>query len=161
MGEHDIAPLGERHGIPNWQYADTAERLAATGFIASDVTKWARQLDDNTIWMLTDESPITWVQVGGPQTPSIIDETGAPLTLDASHDSAIVLVDDDVTVPIDLGIGFSVMLLQTGASSVEIIESGTTVNNRQGHAHIAGQFGIATLLSYATDVFLLGGDTDT
>lgn len=161
MGEHDVAPLGERHGVPNWQYADATARLAATGFIAADVTKYAHQLDDDTVWMLTDESPITWVQVGGPQTPSIIDETGAPLTLGASHNGAIVLVDDDVTVPIGLGVGFSVMLLQTGASPVEIIESSTTVNNRQGHVHIAGQFGAATLLSYATNVFVLGGDTDT
>lgn len=65
MAEHDIAPLGERHGVPNWVYADAAARLAAAGFIASDVTKWAWQLSDNTIWMLTDESPITWLQVGG------------------------------------------------------------------------------------------------
>lgn len=94
-------------------------------------------------------------------TATVIDETGAPLTLDSSHNGAVVLVDDDVTVPDGLPVGFNVMLLQTGASAVEIIESSTTVNNRQGHAHIAGQFGVATLLSYATDVFVLGGDTDT
>lgn len=65
MAEHDVAPLGERHGVPNWEYADSAARLAATGFIPADVTKFARQLDDNSIWMLVDDSPVTWAAVSG------------------------------------------------------------------------------------------------
>ncbi len=48
-----------------FSYADTTARAAATGFVAADVGKLARQLDDNSLWMLTDDSPETWVQVGG------------------------------------------------------------------------------------------------
>ena len=55
-------------------YANAAARLAATGFPrgdagaivafdSSDVGKFARQTDDNSIWQLTDDSPITWQQV--------------------------------------------------------------------------------------------------
>lgn len=62
MPEHDVIPLGERHGIHNWEYADAAARTAATGFIAADVGKWAKQLDDGTYWELTDDSPVTWAQ---------------------------------------------------------------------------------------------------
>lgn len=65
MPEHVVAPLAKRHGVPNWEYADAAARTAATGFIPSDVTKFARQLDDNSVWMLIDDSPVTWVAVGG------------------------------------------------------------------------------------------------
>lgn len=75
MPEHDAIGLTERHGPRNWEYADATARLAATGFIATDVGKDARQLSDNTIWVLTDESPVTWVQIGGP--PGIGGSTGA------------------------------------------------------------------------------------
>src|SRR5689334_21946770 len=61
-------------------YADAAARAAATGFPrgedsaivafdSSDVGKLARQSDDNSIWMLTDDSPVTWVQVAGASIP--------------------------------------------------------------------------------------------
>lgn len=64
MPEHDIAPLGERHPLHNWEYADSAARAAATGFIASHVTKWAKQLDDGSYWELTATTP-TWAQRTG------------------------------------------------------------------------------------------------
>lgn len=57
-------------------YADATERLAATGFVralgggivaftADDLYKNVLQLSDNTEWVLIDESPVTWAQVGG------------------------------------------------------------------------------------------------
>jgi hypothetical protein len=46
-------------------YADSTARLAATGFVAGDVNKLALQLSDATAWLLTDDSPITWAQIGG------------------------------------------------------------------------------------------------
>lgn len=48
-----------------WSYANETAREAATGFTASDVGKLSRQLDDNTLWMLTDDSPVTWTAAGG------------------------------------------------------------------------------------------------
>jgi len=50
-----------------WEYADETEREAATGFVAADVGKFARQIGGtpaNSIWMLTATTP-TWVAVGG------------------------------------------------------------------------------------------------
>lgn len=75
MPEHDVAPLGEIHIAYNFSYADAAARTGASGFIAADVGKFARQLDDNTIWMLTATTP-TWVQVGGPPGAGIGDVVG-------------------------------------------------------------------------------------
>ncbi len=64
MPEHRDIPAGQIH-IPNqWTYPDAATRTAATGFVAADVGKLARQLDTNTLWLLTATTP-TWVQVGG------------------------------------------------------------------------------------------------
>lgn len=62
--EHDVIPLGEIHIVHNWEYADAAARTGATGFIASDVGKWAKQLDNGTFWELTATTP-TWAQRTG------------------------------------------------------------------------------------------------
>lgn len=72
MPEHDVIPAGEIHIAYNWSYADAAARTGATGFIAADVGKFARQLDDNSIWMLTATTP-TWVAVSG--TAAIADDS--------------------------------------------------------------------------------------
>jgi len=42
-------------------YVDEEARLAATGFTEADVGRIAYQESDNTVWMLSDYSPITWV----------------------------------------------------------------------------------------------------
>lgn len=65
MPEHSDVPLLENHRVANWEYADATARIAAVGFIASDVGKWAKQLDDGSYWELTDDSPITWAQRTG------------------------------------------------------------------------------------------------
>lgn len=64
MPEHSDIPLLERHPIHNWEYANAAARTGATGFIASDVSKWAKQLDNGTYWELTATTP-TWAQRTG------------------------------------------------------------------------------------------------
>lgn len=61
-GLHKDQGVGEIHLPYNWTYADAAARTGATGFVAADVGKFARQLDDNSIWMLTAVTP-TWIQV--------------------------------------------------------------------------------------------------
>jgi len=38
-------------------------QIAATGFVAADLTKLALQTDDNTLWILTTTTP-TWASVG-------------------------------------------------------------------------------------------------
>lgn len=62
MPDHKDLALTKRHPPHQWEYADATARLAATGFVAGDVGNWAWQLSDNTYWVLTDDSPITWVQ---------------------------------------------------------------------------------------------------
>lgn len=65
MTEHANLDIGEIHFAHQWEYADETARLAATGFVAADVGKLALQLDDYSFHVLSDESPITWVAVGG------------------------------------------------------------------------------------------------
>lgn len=48
----------------NWEYATAAARTGASGFVATDIGKIAKQLDTGTFWELTAVAP-TWAQVGG------------------------------------------------------------------------------------------------
>jgi len=61
--QHETLTYAEQHVIHRWEYADAAARTAASGFTAADVRKLAYQADDDTYWVLTNHSPITWVQV--------------------------------------------------------------------------------------------------
>lgn len=62
-GLHRNAETGEVHKVYNYEYANEAARIGATGFASFDVGKVARQLDDNSLWMLTAVTP-TWVSMG-------------------------------------------------------------------------------------------------
>lgn len=59
---HKDLAVGEIHIPYQWSYATQAQREGATGFVASDVGKLARQTDNNTLWMLVAVTP-AWVQV--------------------------------------------------------------------------------------------------
>lgn len=47
---------------PTWTYANSTLRTGATGFIASDVGKYAHQIEGNSLWKLTAITP-TWLEV--------------------------------------------------------------------------------------------------
>lgn len=47
----------------SYTYDDEAARLAAVGFVTGDINKIALQVEDDTYWKLTDDSPITWEQI--------------------------------------------------------------------------------------------------
>ena len=51
--------------IYKYTYADATARLAASGFTAAEVGVVALQLSDATLWLLSDDSPVTWVPVSG------------------------------------------------------------------------------------------------
>jgi len=53
------------HAPLSFSYTDSATREGATGLLPVDVGKFARQLDDNSVWMLVDDSPVTWATVSG------------------------------------------------------------------------------------------------
>lgn len=103
MAEHDVAPLGEIHRVANWEYADATARLAATGFLPSDVGKWAKQLNDGTYWELTDDSPIVWAQRTGAGGGVIGGSTGATdnRALRADGTGGVTVQNSNLTIPDD------------------------------------------------------------
>jgi hypothetical protein len=93
---------------------------------------------------------------------SINDKT-EDYTLLASDNGKVVVMNKasavTVTVPSGLGAGFNCSFVQKGAGQVSFSASSTTINNRQSHTKINAQFGVASLLAYADDTFVLAGDT--
>jgi hypothetical protein len=96
---------------------------------------------------------------------SINDQTGTAYTLLAGDNGKVVVLNNPsavtVTVPSGLGAGFNCSFVQKGAGQVSFDnDSGaTTINNRQSHTKINAQFGVASLVAYADNVFVLAGDT--
>jgi hypothetical protein len=94
---------------------------------------------------------------------SINDQTGTTYTLLSSDNGTVVVLDNasavTVTVPSGLGAGFNCSFVQKGAGQVSFSASGTTINNRQSHTKINGQYGVASLVAYDTDTYILAGDT--
>jgi hypothetical protein len=94
---------------------------------------------------------------------SINDQTGTAYTLLASDNGKVVVLDNasavTVTVPSGLGAGFNCSFVQKGAGQVSFSASSTTINNRQSHTKINAQYGVASIVAYAADTFVLAGDT--
>ena len=94
---------------------------------------------------------------------SINDQTGTTYTLVAGDNGKVVVLDNasavTVTVPSGLGAGFNCSFVQKGAGQVSFTASSTTINNRQSHTKISAQYGVASIVAYAADVFVLAGDT--
>ena len=94
---------------------------------------------------------------------SINDQTGTAYTLVDGDNGKVVVLDNasavTVTVPSGLGAGFNCSFVQKGAGQVSFSASGTTINNRQSHTKINAQYGVASIVAYAADTFVLAGDT--
>lgn len=89
-GHIDI-PAGYIHVPYQWEYEDSTERSAATGFTATDVGKLARQLDTNVLYMLIDDSPVTWQSVGGGgggAVDSVFGRTGDVLAVSGDYEAS-------------------------------------------------------------------------
>jgi phage-related tail fiber protein len=65
MSLHKSLGATDIHIVYAYTYANTAARTGATGFVPADVGKVAWQQDDNTFWVLIDDSPTTWTAMGG------------------------------------------------------------------------------------------------
>ncbi len=60
---HEQILIGDIHILHNWEYANATARTGATGLVATDVGKAAKQLDNDSLWVLTNHSPVTWIEL--------------------------------------------------------------------------------------------------
>lgn len=105
----------------------------------------------------------TQLDAKAPATPTVNAQTGTTYTLLTSDNGKIITFSNasaiTVTVPSGLGSGFHCQCIQIGAGQVTFSASSTTINNRQSHTKIAGQYGVVGLTAYASNIFALAGDT--
>ena len=95
---------------------------------------------------------------------SVNEQTGTTYTLLASDLGKIVKFTNGsaitVTLPNNLGLGFTCTVIQYGAGQITFTTSSSTLYSRQtGHTKTAGQYGVVSLISCVADVFVLAGDT--
>jgi len=93
-------------------------------------------------------------------TPTI---TANAYTVTDADNGKVLALDNGATamnVNINTGLpaGFNCSFIQTGSGQVTF--AGTaTLNNRQSHTKINAQYGVASIVAYATDTYILAGDT--
>lgn len=97
-------------------------------------------------------------------TPTVNAQVGTTYTLQASDSNNIVTLSNaspiTVTLPDTLPVGFNCIIMQLGAGTVSLTPSGAaTLNNRQGHTDLGGQFAAGSVIVYATQTYMLAGDT--
>jgi hypothetical protein len=153
--------------------ASTDYATAAQGTLADSATQPA----DNISTLTNDSGFITGVTAGElgdfdfddnaifgfaakVETPTI---TGNAYTLVDADNGKVLALDNGATamtlnVNTGLPASFNCSFIQTGSGQVSF--AGTaTVNNRQSHTKINDQYGVASIVAYATDTYILAGDT--
>lgn len=69
MATHRSLTPEQNHVISSWEVADQAARLAITP-LSTDAGKLCWQKSNDSMWVLKNHSPVTWVEVGGAVTPT-------------------------------------------------------------------------------------------
>jgi len=153
--------------------ASTDYATAAQGTLADS----AVQPSDNISTLTNDSGYITGVTAGelgdfdfddnaikgfSAEVPT---EKTADHTLTNDDNGTVVVMNSasaiKVIVPSGLASGFNCSVIQKGSGQVEFDNNSgaTTINNRQSHTKINGQYGVASIVAYATDTYILAGDT--
>ena len=156
------APQGDLVASNNLSDVSSAATSRTNLGLGDAATKTVGTADTNVIGVSSGT-----VDLGGNKLEdfdaSINDQTGTAYTLVAGDNGKVVVLDNasavTVTVPSGLGVGFNCSFIQKGAGQVSFSASGTTINNRQSHTKINGQYGVASIVAYAADTFVLAGDT--
>ena len=160
----NLANVGNLRAADN--LSDLADASSARGHLAlgDAATKTVGTADTNVIAVSSGV-----VDLGGNKLEdfdaSIDADKTADHTLVASDNGKVIVMNKaspvTVTVPSGLGAGFNCSFIQKGAGQVSFDDNSgaTIINNRQSHTKINGQFGVASLLAYADNVFVLAGDT--
>ena len=166
--DSEVTNLAEVKAFSSADYA-----TAAQGTLADSAT----QPSDNISTLTNDSGFITGLSAGAlsdfdfddnpifgfgasVHTPTI---TANAYTLTNADNGKVLALNNGataMTVNVNTGLvsGFNCSFIQTGSGQVTF--AGTaTLNNRQSHTKINDQYGVASIVSYATNTYILAGDT--
>jgi hypothetical protein len=63
LSGHKNSTGSDVHVINSFTYTNASARTSATGLLTTDIGKVARQTDNGTFWVLSNNSPLTWLQI--------------------------------------------------------------------------------------------------
>jgi len=158
------APQGDLLSANNLNDVASASSARTNLGLGTAATKAVGTADTNVIAVSSGEVDLGGNTISGFDA-SINDQTGTAYTLLASDNGKVVVLNNGsavtVTVPSGLGAGFNCSFVQKGAGQVSFDNNSgaTTINNRQSHTKINAQYGVASIVAYADNVFVLAGDT--
>jgi hypothetical protein len=136
---------------------------AEGAFVDGDKTKLDSALQSLTAGALSDfdfDDNAIFGFGASVNTPTI---TANAYTVTDADNGKVLALDNgatamDVNINTGLPAGFNCSFIQTGSGQVTF--AGTaTLNNRQSHTKINAQYGVASIVAYAADTFVLAGDT--
>jgi len=132
----------DNHVTHAFTYTDLATRLAATGFVPEDVGKTAFQEDNQTLWVLVDDSPIIWKELTNTSEITISDVIPASSTK----------TSDTITFSSFLRVEYVIVMYNTAEDKYKSMQlsgakiSGADVNNSNG-AVLGGSLNIVPQFS--------------
>lgn len=125
----------------NYTYADAAARTGATGFVTADLGKVALQLDTATLWMLTDDSPVTWREI-------LTGTAGGSVATDAIWDAAGDLAvgsGANTAAKLTMGSALQNLRVNAGATGLEwAAPAGGGGGQELGYAELSADFSTAS-----------------
>ncbi len=130
----------------------------------ADVTNLTTDLAAKQPLLSTNSSPLDLNAVTVANASAAVNaQTGTSYSLQASDNGKIITLSNaaaiTLTVPATLPTGFNCTIVQLGAGQVTVTASGVTIQNRQAHTKLAGQYAMATLVEYTANVLVFQGDT--
>jgi hypothetical protein len=177
-GADILAIVDDVSGTPTTKKVTVTNLLSGTATSAQGaLADSALQSGDNISTLTNDSGYITGVTAGelgdfnfddnaikgfSAEVPT---EKTADHTLTNDDNGTVVVMNSasaiKVIVPSGLASGFNCSVIQKGSGQVEFDNNSgaTTINNRQSHTKINDQYGVASIVAYATDTYILAGDT--
>lgn len=168
LSDTDISGLGTAATTASTDYATSAQGALADTAV---------QPSDGISTLTNDSGYITGLSAGAlsdfdfddnailgfsasVDTPTI---TANAITLTDADNGKVLALDNGataMTVNINTGLqsGFNCSFIQIGTGQVTFAGS-ATVNNRQSHTKINGQYGVASVVGYTLNTYILAGDT--
>jgi hypothetical protein len=118
----DIQP-GDIHKIHDFEYADDTARNNATGLTSDDIGKVAHQLDQNSFWVLVNDSPLEWCELTNKTIPPNVDVKVAV----SNADTTSAFLEDKVQA----GTNITITKQNTGSNESLLISSTDTNTDEQ------------------------------
>lgn len=137
LKNHKLITGPNVHVVHNWAYADAATRVAATGFVTSDLHKLSLQEDNNSMWQLIGISPTVWKLVsgaGGSDEDAIHDNVAGEIN---AITEKVTPVAADLVLIEDSADTYSKKKVQLGSVSHTLLADKGTNTHSQIDSHIA------------------------